>query len=54
MNTKWCDKCSVEFDWNLTFYELHNDDVVIPIERELKRCPYCNGELQKIERKGKK
>jgi NAD-dependent SIR2 family protein deacetylase len=46
MKTKWCEKCSVEFDWNYTFNELHNDNVVIPVEYELKNCPYCNEKLK--------
>ena len=51
MKTKWCEKCNAEFEWEYTIYELHNDDVAIPIDRELKRCPYCNGKLTEMEKR---
>ena len=49
MKTKWCEKCNAEFEWEYTIYELHNDNVAIPIDRELKRCPHCNGKLTELE-----
>ena len=44
--SKWCEKCSIEFFWNLEIYELHNDNVVITVERELKYCPHCKSKLE--------
>ena len=49
MKTKWCEKCTVEFEWEYEIYELHNDNVVIPLGFELKKCPHCNGKLIELE-----
>ena len=51
MATKWCEKCSIEFEFYYGFYEIHNDTTIMPMHYELKKCPHCGSELITMEKK---
>lgn len=49
MTTKWCEKCSIEFEPKYIINEISNDYTIQLIEYELEKCPRCGGELIALE-----